>query len=276
MNWPRVWTALVTPFFEGRLDEKSFRNLVQDQLNKGIRGFVVTGSTGESFSLDSSEKKSLYTWIRQDLPSDATWMAGVGDVSLQRVEENFRLAEECLAPSTLIVVPPYVKPTQAGLKEFFFVLEDKFPRTPKLLYNVPSRTVGELSVNTIVHLLSQSKTYFGIKEATGDLTKAQQILSQVSDSRLLFSGDDETSFEFRRRGGYGVISVASHCFPEIFLSNQETPSHIEKIRSLYVESNPIPVKYVLFRKGILRSPELRLPLTILSEENQKNLNLWIE
>lgn len=268
-QFPAVWTALVTPFKNKNLDEESYIRLLKYQYQNGIRGFVVAGSTGEGGSLLPFERIKLVQLIRTTLPSDISIMMGTGTISLHETIANTLQAKELGVDAALVVVPPYVKAPQRGLISYFKEICSRVVGIPLILYNVPSRSVGKLEIETIDELFLMDQIV-GIKEASGDLELARKLISKWSGKKKIYSGDDESSMVFRSFGGDGVISVASHVLPRAFLKN-DIQSQRELIRGLYIESNPIPVKYALYAQGILRSPELRLPLVELDSIHCENL-----
>jgi 4-hydroxy-tetrahydrodipicolinate synthase len=269
-----VFTALVTPFFQGAVDEISLRRLVRHQLENGIKGFVVNGTTGESPTLSEREVHQVFSVVKSECAGSAVLLLGTGTNCTATTIVATQRARQWGADGALVVVPYYNKPPQRGLRAHFEAVAAA-AELPLMLYNVPSRTVTALAPETVAEL-SRHAFIFGIKEASGDLGILEEIRSRIAGDFRLFSGDDLSCMEFVRRGGHGVVSVASHVFPGVFVQDlrraqqgQATPD-FERVRgavgALYREANPIPVKMALFKRGILRSPELRLPLVTLSEE----------
>lgn len=275
-----VFTALVTPFRGGKIDYVSLNKLLNQQVNAGVNGFVVNGTTGESPTLTDQEVKQVVKFVKQKFP-EKTIIIGTGTNNTLVSIEKTKFAKTLGADAALVVVPYYNKPTQNGLFRHFSVIANK-SKFPIILYNVPGRTITSLSVETICKL-SKNSHIVGIKEATGDISFFKKLKRSCSKNFIFLSGDDVTYDQFLISGGDGVISVASHIIPEkmvewtsLRLSNKqikkEFPKYKKLIQSMFIEANPIPVKWMLFKMGILKSPELRLPLTTLSEKNQKIVN----
>lgn len=279
MNPMGVYTALVTPFKNGQVDEKSLINLVQQQLKNGVKKFVVNGTTAESPTLSQEESLELLKLITKTAGPEATIMFGSGSNNTRKTVEFSLKAVAAGAKSLLVVVPYYNKPPQQGLFEHFKTIADEVA-VPILLYNVPGRTITSLELETI-QKLSKIKNIVGIKEATGNLEFGKQIINSCEKSWSVLSGDDETCLDLQKAGGKGVISVCSHIMPkkmsEWFSAAVEQKQledfygARELIRSLYMTSNPIPVKAALQILGVIESDELRLPLCRLSAEQKKQI-----
>lgn len=256
-------TALVTPFKNEAIDFDSLGRLIEAQLKGGISGFVVHGTTGESPTLSLEEKKKVFDFIKSRVPNDFPLIVGTGTNSTSDTVELTKAAASWGANAALVVVPYYNKPPQRGLFEHF----SKVAREgglPVILYNVPSRTITALTLETIVRL-SHVPGIVGIKEATGDLDFAKSIRREAKPGFSLLSGDDATYEGFLAAGGDGIISVASHILPSAFAQGK-IAKHIPTINGLYVEANPIPVKKALQLMKILSTGELRLPLTEMDEK----------
>jgi len=268
----RLLTAMVTPFTEeGEVDYEQAKKLALALLRSGSDGLVVSGTTGESPTLTREEKLRLFAEVKEAIGDKGSVVAGTGNYSTRESIELTREAERIGVDAVLLVVPYYNKPTQQGLLEHFKAIASS-TNLPCILYNVPSRTVTSLSVDTVVKL-SQIDNIVGLKEASGNLSQAAELLSQVSQDFLLYSGNDGDTFPLMCLGGYGVISVASH------LVGQQIKQLIEKVvggeieeasaihrsllplfKALFILSNPIPVKYALNQVGFRVGPT-RLPLT---------------
>lgn len=281
MNFSGVITALVTPFKKGRLDLKSLRKLVRHQLDHGIQGFVVNGTTGESPNLSPEEIQKIFECVKKESNHTVPLILGVGSNSTAQTIRNLSLAKKLKADGVLVVVPYYNKPPQRGLIEHFRAVA-KATRLPVILYNVPGRTVVSMDAKTVA-TLAKVKNIVGIKEASGRLELLEEIKSSVSSKFLLSSGDDATAIDFVFRGGHGVISVISHVIPRDFVDlvgrgregDQQVMSEYKKFAQLNklmgCEANPMPVKMALQMMGIIESAEVRLPLVTLSKPNQELL-----
>jgi 4-hydroxy-tetrahydrodipicolinate synthase len=270
-----VLTALVTPFKNGEIDWTSLKKVLRFQLDGGVQGFVVSGTTGESPTLSDDEKKKLFDFVKAEAGGQAALVMGTGSNSTADTVEATRAAAEWGADAALVVVPYYNKPPQRGLFQHFQKVAE-CSSLPILLYNVPGRTITKLELDTIVEL-SKLKNIVGVKDATGDMALGRSQVAECARDFMLTSGDDGTFIELAGLGGQGVISVASHILPKEFTSwcararKGDTAPREEFLRYndlnnyLYVEANPIPIKMALHLMGLIESPELRLPLTQLSE-----------
>lgn len=263
-----IITALATPFLHGEVDYNSLGQLIEWQVSQGIDGFVVHGTTGESPTVTHDERKKIYDFVRAKVGKSFPLIVGTGTNSTAQSIQLSKEAETWGADGLLVVVPYYNKPPQAGLLQHFKAISSSV-KIPTVLYNVPGRTITSLSVETI-QKLSHQHGIIGIKEATGDLKFADEIRQACGEKFTLLSGDDGTADEFQRRGGNGVISVASHVIPKA-MKNLETEQHMDLVNALFFEANPIPLKMALYWMKIFATPEVRLPLVPLSEKGQERL-----
>jgi 4-hydroxy-tetrahydrodipicolinate synthase len=263
-----VFTALVTPFKNNEVDFPSLGRLVDQQLKNGINGFVINGTTAESPTLELEEVKLIFNFVKKKLGNDKTLIFGAGSNSTEKAKKLAKEAEKLGADAILSVVPYYNKPTQVGLFEHFKAIANS-SELPMILYNVPSRTITALELNTIKKLADHPQI-IGIKEASGNISFAEQIRQSCGSEFVLLSGDDGSYDEFMNAGGDGIISVGSHIIPEAFIK-QQIKQNKKLIDNLYTESNPIPVKMALYFMGTISSPELRLPLTTMSEDKAQKL-----
>jgi 4-hydroxy-tetrahydrodipicolinate synthase len=263
-----VITALITPFSSGKVDYQSLDKLVRFQLAEGVQGFVINGTTAESPTLTDSERKSIFKFVREIVGGRFPLIMGTGSNSTARTIEESKEAEKIGADAILVVVPYYNKPPQRGLLEHFKAVADA-TSIPNILYNVPSRTITFLELETIKKL-SEHPNILGIKEASGNIDFDREIRKHCGESFVMLSGDDGTYDEFMANGGNGVISVASHILPRVMLSRKARENK-EMIDLLFVEANPIPVKMALHLMGLIQSPECRLPLVTLAETQTEKL-----
>ncbi len=252
-----VFTALVTPFKNQEVDFESLKRLVLFQIERGVRGFVVNGTTAESPTLEPDEVEKIFFFVRQTAGPQVPLIVGVGTNNTRTTIQAAQKAQAWGAEGLLVVTPYYNKPPQRGLLEHFKAVADA-THVPNILYNVPGRTVVSLEIETIKKL-SEHPQIVAIKEASGKIDFAEQIFKQCHQSLELLSGDDESYEEFLKVGGQGIISVASHLLPQAFSSGQ-IKAHLPLIKSIYLEANPIPVKMALYLMGQIQSPECRLPL----------------
>ena len=278
-----VITALVTPFHEnGSVDFPSLENLVRIQLKAGVQGFVINGTTAESPTLEPSEVKDIWQMVQQISGAETTLILGTGSNSTRKTLQDSKLAADWGASAALVVVPYYNKPPQRGLFQHFKVVAEE-SGAPILLYNVPGRTACSLAPETTIEL-SYLPNIIGIKDASGDLEAAEKIQKQASPEFIKLSGDDGTYAEYLMAGGNGIISVASHVMPELFLK-MTTLAQTQKfdqiqilqrankdmIEAFYIEANPIPVKKALQILGIIKGSGLRLPLIQAQASTEERL-----
>lgn len=268
-----VFTALVTPFKNGEIDWASLKKLLRFQVDGGVSGFVVSGTTGESPTLTDEEKKKLFDFVR--IETEKPIVMGTGTNSTAATIEATQAAAGWGADAALVVVPYYNKPPQRGLFQHFQKVAE-CSTLPVILYNVPGRTITKLELETIKEL-SKLPNVIGIKEATGDIEFGGEIAKACGADFLVTSGDDGTFLDLIPRGGRGVISVASHLLPKEFSdwcararsgdasARKEFQKYEDLNGALYLEANPIPVKMALKLMGLIESAELRLPLVQLSE-----------
>lgn len=272
-----VFTALITPFRKSKVDEKSLKRLVRHQLERGVSGFVVNGTTAESPTLTAEEVKKIFSIVKKESDNTVPLILGTGTNSTAETIERTGWVKKWGADAALVVAPYYNKPPQRGMVQHFIEIAKK-TKVPVILYNVPGRTVVSMSADSI-HRLSEVKNIIGIKEASGKIELLLDIKKKIQrDDFLLSSGDDASCIEFILSGGHGVISVVSHVIPSELsrlcqrasANDTSTRDDYKKFISLNsamsFESNPIPVKMALFLMGIIDSPELRLPLSTLTEE----------
>ncbi len=274
-----VSTALITPFLKGEIDWASLKILLRQQIEGGVQGIVVCGTTGETPTLSNEEKSKLFGFIKSEVAGAVTLVMGTGSNSTSETIHATRQAKALGAAAALVVVPYYNKPSQTGLLQHFTKVATE-GQLPVILYNVPSRTISKLEPATI-RQLADVPGIIAIKEATGDLELGQMIATETN--LMLASGDDASCMKLAQVGGRGVISVISHLIPktmtELFkravqadgsgASNEWSDRFGALNRDLYVEANPIPLKYALHRIGLISSPELRLPLTELDSKYRK-------
>ena len=266
----------MSPFKNGQLDFNSLQKLLDQQVQGGVDGYVVNGTTGESPTLKAAEREEMLKFVK-DKSKGKTIIFGTGSNSTEKTVTDSQRAEQLGVDAILVVVPYYNKPPQRGLVEHFKKVASSVS-IPVILYNVPGRTVASLSADSVAEL-SQVKNIIGIKEATGDIKLLKEIKSKVHDKFILLSGDDGTYVDFLAAGGHGVISVTSHVFPkamkkwlEMVQSGSAAHAQEDFLRYkkmtelLFAEANPIPVKATLKMMGILASDELRLPLVSLEEK----------
>jgi 4-hydroxy-tetrahydrodipicolinate synthase len=267
-------TALATPFTAaGELDLDAWRGLLQAQRQAGTQAVVVAGSTGEAAALFDAEYDALLRAAVEELGGHLPVVAGTGLSNTAKTIEQTRRAAALGAEAALVVTPPYVRPTQAGLVAHFRAVADD-GALPMVLYNVPGRTVADLLPATVLRL-AQVPGIVGIKEARNEPERMQALLALRGDTFAVLGGDDPTAVRAMLAGADGIVSVASNVVPAAFRrlcdlaheGNEADARALDaRLHALYdflgIESNPIPLKALLARQGIGRG--LRLPLTELS------------
>ncbi len=268
-------TAIVTPFRNGAPDYAAFEKIIDEQIAAGIDGIVAVGTTGESATINVDEHLDVIKQCVKFVGGRVPVIAGAGGNSTQEAIELSRTSEKVGAEALLQVTPYYNKPTQEGLFRHFEAIS-KSSALPIILYNVPGRTSCDMQAETVARL-AELPTIVAIKEASGDMRRASEILQLCGDKITLLSGDDFTTFPLLCLGGRGVISVVSNIMPEhmVKMCKAANAGDIATARKhhfavqklcalLFCESNPIPVKAAMALLGKL-GPELRLPLTPASD-----------
>ncbi|MEW7975656.1 MAG: 4-hydroxy-tetrahydrodipicolinate synthase [Candidatus Thiodiazotropha endolucinida] len=267
--------AMITPMVEdGSLDDAALRALVEFHIRQGTDAIVAVGTTGESATLDEEEHCDVIRRVVDYVDGRVSVIAGTGANSTREAVTLTQCAKESGADACLLVTPYYNKPTQEGLYQHHTVVAEAVD-IPQILYNVPGRTACDMLPETIARL-AQVPNIIGVKEATGDLSRLHRLRELCDDSFEFYSGDDATGCEFLLQGGHGVISVTANAAPRLMheMSVAALAGRDEKARAidaklaglhsaLFVESNPIPVKWAMMKLG-LANRGIRLPLTWLS------------
>ena len=274
----RLLTAMVTPFNGGgKVDYEQTKRLALALLNSGSEGLLVSGTTGESPTLSWEEKLHLFTEVKSAVGERGTVIAGTGNYNTAESLELTKEAERIGVDACLLVVPYYNKPTQEGLYQHFKTIAQG-TSLPCIIYNVPPRTVINLTADTVIKL-SQIDNIIGVKEASGNLDQISKIISGAKDGFLVWSGNDSDTLHIIALGGYGIISVASHLvgnqikemIDSLISGKVAEAASIHRrllplINALFIVSNPIPVKYALNHVGF-NVGKLRLPLTEPDEKS---------
>jgi 4-hydroxy-tetrahydrodipicolinate synthase len=274
--------AIVSPMHEdGTLDFEAFKRLLEWHIAEGTNGIVVVGTTGESPTVDPQEHGELVRFAVQVVRGRVPVIAGTGGNSTREAVELTAHAKKVGAVATLQVVPYYNKPPQEGLYRHFRTVAESVD-LPVILYNVPGRTVADLSSETTLRL-AQVPGIVGLKDATGDLARAADLLRRLPKEFALYSGNDDSALSLMLLGGKGVISVTANVAPRLMrelcdaalkgelarareINSRLMPLHMR----LFVEPNPIPVKWALNRMGRI-APGIRLPLVALSPAGREAL-----
>ncbi len=280
-------TALITPFKNGKVDEETYAKLIQRQIENGIDWVVPVGTTGESATLSHSEhKQCIEIAVNVCKGTDTKVLAGAGSNSTHEAIDLAKFAQITGADAILSVSPYYNKPTQKGLYEHYKALAHAVD-IPVVLYNVPGRTCGNIEVLTAVKLFDEIENIVAIKEATGKIENVVALCSQSGIS--VISGDDAINYPIIAAGGKGVISVTSNLLPKKiaklvhsalkgdFLKSKEINEELYEINKvMFIESNPIPIKYAMYEAGLIPALEYRLPLTKPCEESKKRIKETIK
>lgn len=271
--------ALVTPMTSsGKIDKKRFQKLVQFHVEQGTQAIIVSGTTGEGPTLTKKEREQLIKLATEGVAGQVPVIVGIGTYNTSATLEQALEVTKAGANGLLVVTPYYNKPTQEGAYRHFKQIAESVS-LPIILYNVPQRTAFDLLPDTIARL-AEIPNIVGLKEASGDLPRCRDILALCKDRLKLYSGDDASALAFILQGGKGVISVTANLMPKLMqemclaalqgnlhragsLNTQLMPLH----KKLFVESNPIPVKWAMQTLGWI-APGIRLPLTTLSESYQ--------
>jgi 4-hydroxy-tetrahydrodipicolinate synthase len=274
-NFRGSYTALVTPFKNGALDEASFRELVNWQIAEGTNGLVPVGTTGESPTLSHDEHNKVVEWCIAEAKGRVPVIAGAGSNSTAEAIGLAQHAEKAGASAVLVVTPYYNKPTQEGLYHHYKAINDAIG-IPIIIYNIPGRSVIDMSVDTMKRLYDL-KNISGVKDATANMVRVSQQRAAMGEGFNQLSGEDGTALGFNAHGGHGCISVTSNVAPRLCaefqaaclrgdyaaavkLQDKLMPLHT----NLFVETNPSPVKYALSLIGKM-SADVRLPMVPVSE-----------
>ena len=277
--------ALITPFKNNKLDEDVYISLIHHHIKNGTSGLVPAGTTGESPTLNHNEHERVIELCVKESNGKIPVIAGTGSNSTEEAISLTKHAETVGADAALVVTPYYNKPTQEGLYQHFKAINDNCS-IPIIIYNIPPRSVVDMSVDTMARLF-ELKNIVGVKDATGDLNRVDQQRKKMGPDFIQLSGEDGTALEFNNRGGVGCISVTANVasklcseFQESSLSKNNsnllakakeineklTPLH----KALFIESSPSPVKYAASLLNLC-SEDVRLPLVKISEDTKKSV-----
>ncbi len=276
-----VYTALVTPFAQKKIDFVTLDAILERQMEAHVHGIVACATTGEAATMNLEEREQVLKAILKKVKCPV--IAGIGTNETEQTIQLAKKARDLGANAGLAVTPYYNKPTQEGLFQHFSAIAKAVSPWPIILYNVPSRTGCSLAVETIARL-SQVENIVGIKEATGNMTFAGQIKRVCDKDFLLISGDDATAFTLYALGGQGVISVASNVIPKEMVQMYEAAQKgdwntaralhlrfLPLLQGLFIETSPGPVKWVMSHQYDSMKPEMRLPLVEPGETTKEKL-----
>lgn len=288
MAFSGTFTALITPFKNGKVDETSYRNLIEWQIQEGIHGLVPCGTTGESATLTHEEHEQVIEICIDQVKKRVPVLAGAGSNNTTEAIRLTKFAKKAGADGALLISPYYNKPTQEGLYQHFKAIAEAVD-IPLVPYNVPGRTGSNLLPQTIGRLAKDYPSIVGIKEATGNLTQVSDVLENCPKGFQLLSGDDFTFLPSLALGGSGVISVTSNIAPSRMaaLYNAAKAGDWDTARALhfslmplhramFIETNPIPVKTAAALLGRIAALEFRLPMYPMSKENEARLRTALQ
>jgi 4-hydroxy-tetrahydrodipicolinate synthase len=282
MNFGQMLTAMVTPFDQhGEVDYNAARTLVNHLIDNGSDGLVVAGTTGESPTLTTEEKVELFKLVVETSAGRVPVIAGTGSNNTRASIKLTKLAEEAGVDGIMLVTPYYNKPSQEGLFQHFKAIAES-TSLPVMLYNIPGRSVVNMSVDTVVRL-SEINNIVSVKEASGNLDMMSEIISRTPENFTLYSGDDGLTLPVLAIGGTGVVSVASHIIGNEMqeMINQFKSGRVQEaasshrsllpiMKALFAAPNPVPVKAALTMQGV-QVGDVRLPMVPLNEEEKSAL-----
>ncbi len=270
--------ALVTPFKGDSLDEETYIKIINFHLENGTNGLVPAGTTGESPTLSHREHEKVIELCIQEAKGKIPVIAGTGSNSTSEAISLTEHAEKAGADGALVVTPYYNKPTQEGLYQHYKAINDKCG-IPIIIYNIPGRSVIDMTVDTMARLF-ELKNIVGVKDATGDLNRVDETFKKIGNEFIQLTGEDGLAYEYNKRGGVGCISVTANIAPKMCSDMQKfsksenkdvqkKAKEIDKIlqpvhKSLFIESNPSPVKYAAKLIGLC-DDNVRLPLVTVLE-----------
>ena len=273
--------ALVTPFKDNKLDEETYIKLINFHLENGTNGLVPAGTTGESPTLSHAEHEKVIELCINETKGKIPVIAGTGSNSTEEAVALTKHAEKAGADGVLVVTPYYNKPTQEGLYQHYKAINDN-TSLPIIIYNIPSRCVIDMSVDTMARLF-ELKNITGVKDATGDLNRLDQTIKKLGPEFIQLTGEDGLAFEFNKRGGTGMISVTANIAPKLCSDMQkfsksnsdnekEEAERIDALlqpvhKALFIESNPSPVKYAAKLLGLC-DDAVRLPLVKIMDKTK--------
>ena len=281
--------ALVTPFKNNKLDEETYIKLIHFHIENGTNGLVPAGTTGESPTLSHEEHEKVIELCVQESKGKLPVFAGTGSNSTKEAISLTTHAEKMGADGALIVTPYYNKPTQEGLYQHYKAINDRCG-IPILIYNIPGRSVIDMSVDTMARLF-ELKNIIGVKDATGNLDRVNQTFTKLGKDFIQLTGNDDNALEFNKRGGVGAISVTANIVPKM-CSDFQKFSKSEKVNefreaeklnevlqplhhAMFIESNPSPVKYAA-KLLKLCDDDVRLPLVKVTDASKQTIKKALE
>lgn len=282
-------TAIITPFKNGTLDEQTYANLIQRQIDNGINAICPVGTTGESATLTHDEhKRCIEIAVEVCKGTNTKVLAGAGSNATHEAVAIAKHAQLCGVDALFSVAPYYNKPSQEGLYQHYKTIANAIPDLGLMLYNVPGRTGVDIQADTVIRLFDDCPNIYGIKEATGSLERTIELVSQRPELKVL-SGDDAIDYAILACGGAGITSVTANLLPNLksklvdealkgnFAIAKKINEELYPINKvLFCESNPIPIKAAMYLAGLIDTLEYRLPLVAPSVENMKKIEKVLE
>src|SRR5712675_2709457 len=282
-----TFTALVTPFLNGGIDDSAFNKLIETQIAAGISGVVAIGTTGESPTLSHEEREQVIRLSVATANKRCLVLAGTGSNATQHAIADTKLAEKLGVDAALLVAPYYNKPSQEGLFRHFKAIADA-TSLPIMLYNIPGRCGVDILPETVARLAKACRNIVSIKEASGSVERVGELRRHLPDAFTILSGDDSLTLPFMAVGAVGVVSVASNLFPaevcalvrafesgDVRTAEKSHRKLFPLFKDLFIEPNPVPVKTALSWRGAM-SAECRLPLCEMAATNQARLRKTLE
>jgi len=276
--------TLITPFKNNKIDIEAYIKIIHFHLKNGTNGLVPAGTTGESPTLNHDEHQKVIEICIKESNGKIPVIAGTGSNSTEEAISLTKHAEKVGADGALVVTPYYNKPTQEGLYQHYKAINDN-TNIPIIIYNIPSRCVIDMSVDTMSRLF-ELKNIVGVKDATGDLNRIDQTIKKLGSEFIQLTGEDGLAFEFNKRGGVGIISVTANIAPKLCsdfqkYSKSKSANEIKEAeridqmlqplhKALFIESNPAPAKYAAKLLGLC-DDEIRLPLVKIKKETQEEV-----
>jgi 4-hydroxy-tetrahydrodipicolinate synthase len=281
MQFKGIYTALITPFKNGKVDEKAFQSFVEWQVKEGVHGLVPVGTTGESPTLTHDEHNRVIDLCIEAARGKVPVMAGTGSNSTAEAIYSTLHAKKAGADAALIVAPYYNRPTQEGIYQHFKALNDA-TKFPLIVYNIPGRSGVNINDDTLARL-AQLPYIVGVKDATGDLARVPTLRAKLKKKLSLLSGEDMTAVAFNASGGEGCISVVSNIMPKRCAEVQNAclkgdftkalklhEPMVDLISAMFCETSPGPVKFAASLMGRCK-PDLRLPLVMPGADSKKHI-----
>jgi len=275
--------ALITPFKDGSIDKKSLKRLIDFHVENGTDAVVVAGTTGESATLTFSEHEELINLAVEYADKRIPVVAGTGANATHEAIALTKSAEKAGADGSLQIVPYYNKPTQEGIYQHFKAIAEE-TNLPLILYNIPSRTGVDMFPETFARLYSDFPNVIGLKEATGNVARVSETISLTNPDVIILSGDDALTIPMMSVGAKGVISVANNIVPKDIAemcrlaldgkfdeARKIHDKYWKLFKTMFIETNPIPVKTAAYLMGLIDDLEMRLPLYYMRPENEEKL-----